>query len=171
MMVNRNNLQVTTVEFEDITKSTALTEAPKRALTPKQDMFVREYLIDLNATQAAIRAGYSAKTAGAIGEENLKKPEIAAAIQKAMDKRAEEVDVSAKYVLTGIKKLIDRCEQAVPVLDNEGKPTGEWRFEGGTAMRGYELLGKHLRLFTDKIEIDVGGALAERMKESRERTG
>jgi phage terminase small subunit len=50
------------------------------ALTPKQQRFVDEYLIDLNATQAAIRAGYSAKTAGSIGEENLKKPDISAAI-------------------------------------------------------------------------------------------
>ncbi len=170
MMANQNNLQVTTVEFEDITKSTALTEPPKRALTPKQDMFVREYLIDLNATQAAIRAGYSAKTAYSIGEENLKKPEIAAAIQKAMEKRAAAVDISAEYVLNGIKNLIDRCEQKIPVLDDKGEPTGEWRFEGSTAMRGYEMLGRHLKLFTDKVEIDVGGALAERMKESRERT-
>jgi phage terminase small subunit len=171
MMANQNNLQVTTVEFEDITKSTALTEPPKRALTPKQDMFVREYLIDLNATQAAIRAGYSAKTAEEQGYQLLRKTSVAAAIQAGMDARAEKAGISADYVLNGIVKLIDRCEQAVPVLDNEGKPTGEWKFESNTAMRGYELLGKHLRLFTDKIEIDVGGALAERMKESRERTG
>ena len=50
-------------------------------MTPKQEIFVREYAIDLNATQAAIRAGYSEKTAYSIGQENLKKPEIAAARQ------------------------------------------------------------------------------------------
>jgi phage terminase small subunit len=171
MMTNKHNLQVMTVEFEDVTKSTALTEPSKRALTPKQDMFVREYLIDLNATQAAIRAGYSAKTAEEQGYQLLRKTSVAAAIQAGMDARAAKVGIDGEYVLNGIVKLIERCEQAVPVLDNEGKPTGEWRFEGNTAMRGYELLGKHLKMFTDKIEIDVGGALAERMKESRERTG
>lgn len=53
------------------------------ALTAKQQRFVEEYLVDLNATQAAVRAGYSKKTAGAIGGENLEKPEIQEAIQKA----------------------------------------------------------------------------------------
>lgn len=142
----------------------------KRPLTPKQDMFVREYLIDLNATQAAIRAGYSAKNADKIGSELLGKTGVKQAVQAAMDKRAEETGIDAKFVLNGIVKLIERCEQAVPVLDNEGNETGEWRFESNSAMRGYELLGKHLKLFTDKVEIDVGGELAQRMKEARERS-
>lgn len=60
-----------------------------RKLTNKQRLFVKEYLIDLNATQAAIRAGYSRVAAYLIGQENLKKPEIQNTIQKAMDKRAE----------------------------------------------------------------------------------
>lgn len=137
-------------KFEDVS-TTALVPAT-RELTPKQAMFVREYLIDLNATQAAIRAGYSAKTAEQQGFQLLKKTSVASAIQAQMDKRAESVEVSATYVLEGIKKLIERCEQAVPVYDKEGKPTGEWRFESGSAMRGYELLGKHLKLFTDKVE-------------------
>ena len=146
------------------------TNAIKRPLTPKQEMFVREYLIDLNATQAAIRAGYSVKNADKIGSELLGKTGVKAAVQAGMDARAEKAGVSAEYVLNGIMKLIDRCEQAVPVLDNEGNPTGEWRFESSSAMRGYELLGKHLKLFTDKVEIDVGGELAQRMKEARERS-
>ena len=126
--------------------------AIKRPLTPKQDMFVREYLIDLNATQAAIRAGYSAKTADVQASRLLGNVQVAAAVQAAMDKRAEETGLDAKFVLNGIVKLIERCEQAVPVLDHEGNETGEWRFESSSAMRGYELLGKHLKLFTDKIE-------------------
>lgn len=72
-------------------------------LTPKQFLFVKEYLVDLNGTQAAIRAGYSARTAHAISEENLRKPYIAAAIQEAMDKRAERVDLTADRVLEEIK--------------------------------------------------------------------
>jgi len=156
--------------FEDVTKSTALTDASERALTPKQQMFIREYLIDLNATQAAIRAGYSAKTANEQASRLLANVNIKAHVQAAMDKRSQETGIDAKYVVQGIVKLIDRCEQAVPVLDNEGSPTGEFRFEGNTAMRGYELLGKHLKLFTDKVEIDVGETLAEKIKAARERT-
>ena len=121
-------------------------------LTPKQAAFVREYLIDLNATQAAIRAGYSAKTAQEQGSRLLSNVMVAKVIQAAMDARAKKTGIDAEFVLQGIVKLIERCEQAVPVLDNEGNPTGEWRFESSSAMRGYELLGKHLKLFTDKVE-------------------
>lgn len=77
---------------------------PKR-LTPKQAAFVNEYLVDLNATQAAIRAGYSEDTAHAIGHENLSKPDIAAAIQRAMDLRAERTGITADRVLVELAKL------------------------------------------------------------------
>lgn len=69
------------------------------SLNEKQRLFVAEYLVDLNATQAAIRAGYSRKTAGRTGHENLKKPEIAAAIARAFDSRIERTEVSADRVL------------------------------------------------------------------------
>lgn len=74
-------------------------------LNPRQQRFVAEYLVDLNATQAAIRAGYSTKTAGAIGNENLQKPDIAAAIQVAMDARAERVGMTADQVLAELKAI------------------------------------------------------------------
>ena len=70
-----------------------------KKLTPKQAAFVAEYLVDLNATQAAIRAGYSAKTAGSVGAENLSKPEIAAAIAEAQQKRAERTEITQDKVL------------------------------------------------------------------------
>lgn len=72
---------------------------PRKPLTPKQEAFVREYLIDLNATQAAIRAGYSAKTADRIGPELLGKTCVAEAIATAKAKRAERVEVTADMVL------------------------------------------------------------------------
>ena len=74
-------------------------------LTGKQAAFVREYLIDLNATQAALRAGYSEKTSHVIGHENLNKPEIAEAIQKAMDRRAERTEITQDMVLREFAKL------------------------------------------------------------------
>lgn len=160
------------MKFSDITDSAELvpTASSAKELTPKQAMFVREYLIDLNATQAAIRAGYSAKTAQEQSSRLLSNVMVAKTIQAAMDARAKNVDLNSTYVLKGIMKVIERCEQAEPVLDKEGVPTGEYTFQAGAALKGYELLGKHLKLFTDKVEVDVGGELAKRMKEARERS-
>ena len=109
-------------------------------LTCKQQTFVNEYLIDLNATQAAIRAGYSKKTAGQIGDENLRKPQIAKAIQESMSQRAERTEISSELVIQGLLRLIRRCE-----ADGEA-------FDASQAIRGYELLGKHLGLFGSKTE-------------------
>jgi len=128
-------------------------------LTAKQQRFVAEYLIDLNATKAAIRAGYSEKTAGSVGGENLKKPEIAAAIQASMNQRTERTQVDADYVLRTIVDTIERCKQAEPVRDRDGEATGEYKFDAGAVLKGAELLGKHLKLFTDKTELTgAGGA-------------
>lgn len=148
-------------------------------LTPKQQTFVREYLVDLNATQAAIRAGYSAKTAGAIGDENLKKPEIAQAVQAAMDERAQRTEITADYVLTTIHETVERCKQAKPVFDRKGEPvlvetpSGDvvpaYVFDSTAVLRGAELLGKHLKLFTDKIEHSVADDLASLLTASRGR--
>jgi phage terminase small subunit len=121
-------------------------------LTKKQNAFVKEYLIDLNATQAAIRAGYSEATATEIGYENLTKPHIKVAVEEAMNKRSEKLEITAEYVLSSLKEVADRCMQAVPVLDKEGNNTGEYYFEHSGANKALELLGKHLKLFTDKVE-------------------
>jgi phage terminase small subunit len=74
-------------------------------LNRKQQRFVDEYLIDLNATQAAIRAGYSPKTAGQIGDENLKKPQIAEAIEKAVSERSARTGITADRVLAELAKI------------------------------------------------------------------
>lgn len=68
-------------------------------LTAKQARFVEEYMLDLNATQAAIRAGYSARTAASIGEENLRKPEIAATLREAQQARSERTAIDQDMVL------------------------------------------------------------------------
>lgn len=74
-------------------------------LTPKQRRFVEEYLVDLNATQAAIRAGYSAKTAGKIGTENLRKPAIQSEISAAQAKRSKRTEITQDRVLQELAKL------------------------------------------------------------------
>lgn len=131
-------------------------------LTPKQQRFVEEYLIDLNATQAAIRAGYSEKTAKEIGSENLTKPNIAKAIEEAQNKRAERTEITQDYVLSNIQKVIERCMQQEAVQARDGSPLlvqgpeGDlaclFEFKETGALRGLELLGKHLGMFTEKVQ-------------------
>lgn len=81
-----------------------MSHAKKNALTAKQQAFVNEYLVDKNATQAAIRAGYSAKTAASIGEENLRKPEIRAAVDEALAKIAEKTETEAEWIRRRLKE-------------------------------------------------------------------
>lgn len=75
------------------------------ALPEKQVLFVKEYIVDLNATQAALRAGYSPKTAGSQGQRLLKNVEIQKAIQKVKDERAERVEITADMILREYAKL------------------------------------------------------------------
>lgn len=95
-------------------------------LRGKQQRFVEEYLIDLNATQAAIRAGYSEKTAAFIGHENLRKPEIQEAINQARNARSARVQADADYVLRRLVE-IDQMD-CLDILTETGelKPVSEW---------------------------------------------
>lgn len=130
----------------------------KRKLTPKQEMFVKEYLVDLNATQAAIRAGYSIKTADKIGSQLLGKTRVARAIEEAKQKRADKLELTAEWVLENLKNVAVRCQQAEPVMvfDYEEKKmveTGEYQFDSKGANRALELIGKHLGIFENKLNI------------------
>lgn len=138
----------------------------EKKLTPKQQRFVDEYLIDLNATQAAIRAGYSEKTAGAIGEQNLKKLEIQTVIQAALKSRQQRTELSQDEVLNDLRELRDMCMGRKPVKisqkqkDEDGNVFYEeveiTQFDANGANRSLELLGKHLSLWTEKIDVNVG---------------
>lgn len=131
-------------------------------MTPKQEAFAREYMIDLNATQAAIRAGYSEATAAEQASRLLKDVKVAAIVQAAMDARSERTEITADYVLTTILETIERCKQAKPVTDRKGEPmlvetpdgamVPAYTFDSGAVLKGAELLGKHLKLFTEKHE-------------------
>jgi phage terminase small subunit len=133
-------------------------------LTPKQQRFVEEYLIDLNATQAAIRTGYSEKTAKEQASRLLTNANISRAIEEAVKSRSERTEITQDYVLTGLKEVAERCLQRKRVMvfdhvekcmvqaEDEETWQGIWTFDSTGANRAFELLGKHLKLFTDKTE-------------------
>ena len=149
-------------------------------INPKQEKFCREYIIDLNATQAAIRAGYSEKTARQVGSENLSKPYIADRIAELQKEAFERCDLDADYVLKKFKKIADddianylsfgmEGEQMVIKLKDSadidtwniseismGKD-GQFKFKTHCKDNALLQLGKHLNLFTDKIDVNVSG--------------
>ena len=108
-------------------------------LRPKQTRFVAEYLVDLNATQAAIRAGYSPKTARAIGCENLTKPDIAAAIAKAQAQLSEHTEVTIASIVAELARL---------GFADAGPPTPAVKHGALVS------LGRHLGMFVDRHVIE-----------------
>lgn len=135
------------------------------ALTAKQKRFCDEYLVDLNATQAAIRAGYSKKTAYSIGVENLKKPEIKKYIEQRMAEKEKDLIADQDEVLKYLTSVL-RGESRSTEIVIEG--IGEGMSEARTIkkepsekdkLKAAELLGKRYGLYTDKVDIDATEAV------------
>ena len=120
----------------------------------KHARFVSEYLKDQNATLAAVRAGYSPKTARAQGSRLLTHVDIRAAVDAGLAKAAQNAGESIERLLGDFRTVADRCLQATEVLDSKGNPTGEWRFDATNAVSALEKIGKHLRMFTDVVEVN-----------------
>jgi phage terminase small subunit len=125
-------------------------------MTPKQKRFIAEYSIDLNATRAAIRAGYSKRSAAQIGERLLRNVEISTAVQKANDKILTKAELTAEEVIQRIWDNVKRCEDP-----NDYQPFA--------VFKGLELLGKHLGLFTNKIEHSSSFSIKDAVMEGWER--
>lgn len=147
-------------------------------LTKKQKRFVEEYLIDLNATQAAIRAGYSTLTAYSIGDENLKKPDIKSAIDKALAERSKRTGVNADRIVRELAKIafvnstdvinMDeaavRCDAnrddtaaiasiKVKTIPTEAGNIVEREIKTYDKIKALELIGKHIGLFSDSLRL------------------
>ncbi len=175
------------------------------ALTAKQEAFCTEYLIDLNATQAAIRAGYSPDSANEIAAENMAKPSVSSRVAELMALRSERTRISADRVLTelarmgfsdirdyftpedGIRKVSALKDDAAAALqsmkvtkkvvdyDEDGNAiVGDVvEFKLADKTKNLELIGKHLAMFSDKIQITTNKAedltddqIAERLADS-----
>ena len=135
-------------------------------LTDKQQKFVEEYLIDLNATQAAIRAGYSENSANEIGCQNLAKLNIAKAVQKAFNERSKRTEITQDYVLETIKDTVEKSRQIEPlIIEKDGEKVSiDNLYNANAVLKGCELLGKHLKLFTDKVEHSGGLSFSDGLK-------
>lgn len=156
-------------------------------MTNKQKRFCDEYLIDLNATQAAIRAGYSPKSAHSIATENMQKPAVRTRIDKALATRSKRTGVNADRVVRELARVafvnpsdvidMDNATlkadatdddtaavasvkvKTIPTADGQGV---EREIKMADKLKALELLGRHLGMFTDKVEhsgaIDTGSA-------------
>jgi phage terminase small subunit len=149
-------------------------------LTDKQKRFCEEYIKDLSPMAAFIRAGYATAGASQGACRLLTYGNVTSYIQELMDKRSKRCNIDADYVLNNIKEVGERCMQKAPVMiydksDNsyKQKQTADhksvWEFDASNALRAQEMLGKHLKLFTDKVEIKVENSLGEELKAARER--
>lgn len=149
-------------------------------MTRKQELFVDEYLIDLNATQAAIRAGYSVKTANEIGSQNLTKLSIQQAISERMAERSRRTGVNqdrvvmelAKIAFVNVTDVIDSDDatiragataddtaaiqsvkvKVIPTKEGEGV---EREIKLNDKLKALELLGKHLGMWNDKLDVNL----------------
>lgn len=147
-------------------------------LTAKQKRFIEEYLIDLNATQAAIRAGYSPDTAYSIGSENLKKPDIRARVDKAMAERSKRTGINADRIIIELARIgllnpdkvvnfnsatvKDEATEddlsaiasvKVKTIPTEDGDIIEREVKFYDKIKALELLGKHNGMFKDKVEV------------------
>lgn len=138
-------------------------------LRAKHQFFVDAYLCDnvderFNATKAAIKAGYSEKAARQVASRLLTNANIKAYIEQKMSEAAEKIGLTQEKVLENIKEIVERCMQREPVLDENGKPTGEYKFNAHGALKGLELIGKHLKMFTEKVEGNINLSHEQRLK-------
>ena len=148
-------------------------------MTNKQKRFIEEYLIDFNATQSAIRAGYSPKSAFIIGDENLKKPKIKHEIEKALAERSRRTGITQDRVIQELARVA--FVNFNDVVDENGEIKSDasaddlacvesYKVENGDSINGssskrevklasklkaLELLGKHLGMFSDKFDVNM----------------
>lgn len=126
-------------------------------LTLKQKRFADEYIISANATAAAIKAGYSKKTARSIGQENLTKPDIKAYIDERLEKLESEKIATQEEVLQYLTSIMrgDQQEKTLISVGEFGQKIVDIDVGAKDRIKAAELLGKRYRLFTDKVEMNV----------------
>lgn len=129
----------------------------------RREIFALEYCVTLNGTQAAIRAGYAQNSAHVEASRLLRDAKVLTRVCELMKERAERLKIDAGFVLTQLLEVYERCMTKTPVMvwDGElkmmvqavGEEGGVWQFDSIGALKSLEMIGKHLKMFTDKAEI------------------
>jgi len=153
-------------------------------LSPKRAIFVREYLIDLNGTQAAIRAGYSAKSAEQQASALLMNPQVKAAVEQVMAQRAKKLGISAEKVLHELDCMAHYDPGAIaqynitrpaciPCLPEDLRraiigwgwdKAGNFTLKLSPKTSELTLIGKHLKLFTEKTDVNITGEIVQKIE-------
>ncbi len=158
-----------------------MSKKAENGLTEQQEKFCREYVLDYNGTQAAIRAGYSEKTARSQASRLLTNDDILSRVHAIQIIELKKLSVTPESVVMRYLEIYDRCMQATPVMEwdyNEHKlvETGEYVFDSKGAINALSKIGDYLAMFTKKIEhsgkIDTENSeLAEILKQLKARNG
>jgi phage terminase small subunit len=132
-------------------------------LTNKQKAWCQEYLVDLNATQAAIRAGYSERSAKQQGTENLAKPPLMERVQELMDKRNIRCNLDSDHVRRESEDLYQMAKAAVMENYSNASMT--------VALKALELVGKHSKVqaYKDRVELGVSSTLIDKLNTAQAR--
>lgn len=134
----------------------------KTSMTGKMMRFAQEYVIDRNATQAAIRAGYSERSALNQGSRLMKNDEVLRQIEIFTHELAEKSKLTAEAIVADLIEVKERCMQRAPVMVREGKEMVQaiddegrnvWQFDAKGANKSLELLGKHIGMFVERREL------------------
>lgn len=130
-------------------------------LTEKQQRFADEYLIDLNATQAAIRAGYSKKTARQMANENLSKPNIKKYIDESMAEMKKKLVADQEEIMMYLSALVrgEHTEQTLRGVGEGAQVIDDIDVSAKDRIKAAELLGKRYAMWTDKQQMDVSGVV------------
>ncbi len=146
-------------------------------MTPRQQRFTEEYILDLNGTAAAIRAGYSPKTANVAAAKLLALPKIAARVAELISDRSERTKIDADWVLRQAVEVYKRVTQEIePALHpktrkqlktEDGRPL--FTFNSASALRAIEIIGKHVDVgaFEDRITVQGEISLIDRIQAAR----
>lgn len=129
-------------------------------LAAKVERFCLEYVVDYNGTQAAIRAGYSEKSAYSQANRLLKNADVLARIRTLQEEQAKRLSLNSDMVVAKIMETYSRCMQAEPVMEwsyeeKAYKPTGEYSFDSKGALKALELIGKHIGMFAERHQVEV----------------
>lgn len=128
---------------------------------PRQKLFVKHYCVTRNLTEAAVLAGYDPKWASRIGWALMRKPHIRAEVDAHLEKISEKVDLDLEHLVEDLVEIKAKCMQAEPVVDANGQPTGEWKFDSRGAIKAIELIGRYLKLLDKENTLNLGQSTLE----------